>query len=444
MKPWIGIAATSLWLLGCAAPRVVKTALHGDLGSLKREIAASQAAGHLGPSEFRALARAIAGREVRSAQGRDALERLRDVRSCAGELLPILKDRAQSNDEVGAAATLLLIEQGKGSLGHLAEQYLSSQDGAWRAVGTRAAVAPEFGQLRQVRLVDSDQRARRGALLATWLVPRGPASALRGDSLDAVVEAARLDPDPTSRVIATRVLGAVGGESQVLHLEDHWARADDTVRSAILLAWATPKSFESGGERELVRVMETEPSLLALEAAELLLERNSASNAPVARARLLRALEEGTTEERRFVVLSKQLSGTDFLGLLKKLRKDHDRQVRILVLARLLDAQDASAKSELLELAKGDNDLGFQARAALAVVGEPSIAPALERQLLAKHSRQRRLAALSLVRLGLFAKAAPALGDDDPRVRTQVACAVLSGTRPLGDRTAPTLSPIFD
>jgi HEAT repeat protein len=80
----------------------------------------------------------------------------------------------------------------------------------------------------------------------------------------------------------------------------------------------------------------------------------------------------------------------------------------------------------LRELAKGKDQVAVQARAALAIARDTSVRPQLTEQLGAPSSDHRKQAALGFVRLGDYGQAAAGLADDDPEVRTAVACYVLS------------------
>src|SRR5262245_50708583 len=109
----VGPVALSLGIFACATPSVVQTALEGDLNSLKQRIAESQKRGELDRDTVEDLARAVAGREVRSSKGNEAVERVRSVRTCATPLVYVLRDRAKKLDDAGAEAAIVLYELGK-------------------------------------------------------------------------------------------------------------------------------------------------------------------------------------------------------------------------------------------------------------------------------------------------------------------------------------------
>ena len=58
------------------------------------------------------------------------------------------------------------------------------------------------------------------------------------EDLPAVLEAARLDPEPEARLMAIQAAGGIGTRDAVLALKDLWPRGDEEVRLAIVGAWA--------------------------------------------------------------------------------------------------------------------------------------------------------------------------------------------------------------
>jgi HEAT repeat protein len=416
---FIGAVVAGLFLVGCARSGVVDSALHGDLAALKRDVKAAQDRGELDRGTVTELARAIARREVRSASGDAAVERIRDVRVCARPLLDVLEDRAERADDAAAEATLTLFDLGKRDAGDMVAKYRDASGGAWRAVAARAASGSKYGPLRRKYFVDPDERVRRAAL-------RAAIDKSSKDDLDPLLEAARLDPDSLSRSLATRAVGAVGGDRAVLALRDHWARADEPTRITIVDAWSMPATFNNGGEHELVTVAETKSGPVAISAADALARIHGASQATGV-AVLIRAVKEGTEAERRLAIQLVPLDDADARGAVESATKDTDKEVRVMALARL--AGDPKAKKTALDglrdLAKSDDDIGLQARAALAAAGDRGVKKQLVGLLVAEKARTRTVAAKGLLDLGEYPSAATALADDDPQVRTAVACAVL-------------------
>jgi|SoiMethySBSTD1v2_1073268.scaffolds.fasta_scaffold07206_3 hypothetical protein len=415
-----GFVLIGLAISACASRGVVDTALNGDLFALKRKIAETGRSGDLDRATVEELAAAVAGREVRSAKGTEAVHRIRSVRSCATPLLPVLRDRAERSDDAAAEATLVLLELGKLSRGPLLERYAEASSGAWRAVAARSAVGRKAGPLRRRLIGDPDERARRAALQAA-IESADPAD------LEEVLETARLDPDPMCQSLATRAAGAIGGERAVIALDDHWARADETTRITIVDAWSMPSALRTGGERKLLWAAESTRGLPALAAAAALL-RTGGANATLGTAILARGIREGTATERRLAMAMAPLSDNDVRKSLVQATKSDDREIRVFALERMLDDPPSKnhAVGPLRELAKGRDQAAIMARTALATAGDSSVSRQLVAQLTAPNAEHRSLAAVGLLKLGDYAQAAAGLADDDPEVRTRVACTALA------------------
>jgi hypothetical protein len=414
MALWLGP-----WAAGCAASSVVKTAKHGDLTALKREVEASRKRGDLDERTVVELAEAIAGREVRSAKGREAVQRIRSIRPCASSILPVLRERAGRGDDIGAEASLILLELGKLTPVAAIERHREASAGAWRAVAARAAVAPKYGLLRREWMRDGDQRVRRAALSAAI-------DSAHPDDREALLEAARVDPDPMSRSLALRALGALGGEREVMALDDLWQRADETTRVSIVDAWAMPAAFRSGGRGRLIRSVETTRGIPALAAAGALV-RAGGSDAELGVAALTRGIGEGSVDERSLAIRVAPLDDRDVVAALKKASKEHDLVVQVAALARLVElgSEREQALVRLRELAHKKDDAALAARAALAGADDRSVVPRLDEQLASRRSSERQAAALGLLELREWPGVATGLADDDPSVRTAVACGVL-------------------
>ncbi|MBX3130869.1 MAG: hypothetical protein KF718_29390 [Polyangiaceae bacterium] len=409
-----------LLTVSCGTSSLVDSALSGDLATLKREVKAAQDKGTLDRSEALDLARAVAAREVHSARGQDAVSTLRSFRACAAPLSHVLEERAKRSDDVAAEATLILYELGVRSAPQLVERHHDAASGAWRAVAARAAVRPRDFAMRRGWFTDPDQRVRRAALDAAVDAPSR-------DDVDALFESARLDPDALSRSIATRALGALGGSHVANLLDDLWARADETTRVTLVDAWGMKASFEAGGREKLVRIAETESGLPPLAAAAAL-TRHDAEARDIGVAVLIRASSQGTETERRLALRLVPLDDVDARAAVEKATATEDAEVAVMAWARLAGTADARERAieALRKLAPKDDDIGLQARAALAAVADASVKPRLVEQLSAKTARYRTIAATSLLGLGEFGLAATALADDDPFVRGRVACAMLA------------------
>lgn len=421
-----GLCARATFVAGlflavaCRTDGAVEAALHGDLASLQAEIKAAQNSGRLDKGAIEELARAVAGREVRSAKGGPAVERLRSVRACAAPLYPVLEARSSRPDDAGAEAALILLEANRIDAADAVEQYSESASGSWRAVAARASFLPPYALLRRQYYRDPDERVRRAALSA-GLIARDPSD------LPELLEAARLDPDDLCKSLATRAVGAIGGQDAVSRLEDRWTRAELDVRAVILEAWGMPAAFATGGEQKLLKVAETETGELAIAAAHALY-RLSSEHKLLGAQILARAVAEGTRQERQSAIRLASVENAELKAAVELASKDEDPYVRVMAHAKLvtLPQHQKASLAELRKLAKLPGNDGVQARAALAAAGDSSVAPALKLQLGDKSAEHRKLAARGLLRLGLYPEVATALGDESPDVRTSVACNVLA------------------
>jgi hypothetical protein len=413
-------------LFSCATSGVVETALHGDLAALKRDVKREQEHGDLDRARVKKLAEAVAGREVRSAKGDAAVAKLHAVRPCAVPLQDVLFDRAGKGDDAAAEATLILLELGKLNARRQVEKYGMASSGAWRAVAARAATRPSDGPLRRKLIADPDERVRRAALAAA-------VDAIQPDDLNALLEAARLDPDPLCRSLAVRAVGGVGGNQAVTALDDLWARADETTRVTLVDAWAMDAAFRQGGEGKLVRIAETDQGVTQVSAAAALTRRGGA-DAELGTQILARAIKEGSELERRLAIQLAPVQDADVQKALLGASKDANKEVAVIALARLAGTPKGREKGieGLRPLAKNADEVGVQARAALAAARDEGVKQQLVAQLAEPKARYRTVAAVGLLRLGDYSQAATALADDDPVVRTAVACSVLSSESRTG------------
>lgn len=404
--------------VGCGPPRVVETALHGDLAELKGEITRSQTA--LDDDDVVALARAVARREVHASTGARAVSQIRRARGCLSPVIEEIRGRADHFDDAGAEAALILLDVGLVDESRVAERFGRASSAPWRAVGARAATRPADGPLRRKLIADPDERVRRAAIAASYELA-DPAD------LDALSEAARLDPDPLSRSQAIRAIGKIGGERASVLLRDLWAGADEQDRLAIVEAWATSPTFDEGGAEQLRRVAENASSLVGVAAAAEL-QRRGEEGADTGRAVLVRAVRDGTSEQRRLAIRRVPLDAKGALDALRRAADSDDRPVRVMALARLLETDRArpQAVDALREMARGKGNPAFEARVALAVARDTAVIAGLKRDLAARWAYRREGGALALVRLGRLTDAAPALADDDPAVRMGVACGILA------------------
>lgn len=413
------VLCAGLLAVACGMPRYVKTAYVGNLADLKRDINAATRAGKVDRAGVVELAEAVARRELRSAKGADALDRIRESRPCLHSVELEMRERAKAPDDAGAAALLMLMEAGLVAREPMVDQYGKASNGAFRAVAARAAVSREHSDLRRSFFSDADERVRGAAL-------RAAQEARDSHDFDPLFEAARLDPNGDNRATSTRALGALGGERAAMMLKDLWGSADQLRRFAIIDAWSAMLVFSSGGSEELLRAAESVPSLEAV-AAGAALVRIGREGAREGRAALLRAIGEGTSETRTTAIGFVPLD-LDGVAALDRAAKADDPAVRIAALERLLEVpvRKAQALSALEELAKGTDGAARQAKGALARAGDERAAPLLEKDLAVGPPSHRREVAVGLFQMGRAPSMAASLADPDPSVRMSVACSVLA------------------
>jgi len=410
---------------GCGPKPPARTALTGNLAQLKRDIQDAQKAGKLDHAAVLDLARAVAERELASAQGSSGAVRVRSLRSCAQPLSRAMKRRAQTDDDVAAELTLILLETHAADKDELLHRYARSERGAWRAVAARAADRAIDTDLRQAFFVDADERVRRAAF-STALEVRD------ARELEALLESARVDPDPQSQSLAIRAAGAIGGERAVLALKDLWARADDATRMAIVDAWAARASFTDGGARELGFAAESGSGLAAVSACYALAQ-SSGPDSAVADARLRRYITDGSDDEQRLALTVAPMN-TETEAAIAKAAQGASPELRVVALNRLLGVpkRRADALRELRDLAgkkagsEAEVRAQSEARSALARAGDDSVKASLLNALHEPDAATRSRAARGLTHLGDYSNAATVLADDEPDLRSDTACFILS------------------
>jgi hypothetical protein len=417
--------ASFAWCVSCGPKPPVRTALQGDLLSLKHDIKSAQQAQKLDHDTVVSLARALGERELMSAEGSDGALRVRTLRPCARSLRGTIERRADSGDDVAAELTLILLEMHATDRANLLKRYAQSSSGAWRAVAARAAVRSADRDVRKRFFTDPDERVRRAAFSAAY-------DARDVSELEPLLEAARLDPDPESQSLATRAAGTIGGERAVLALKDLWAQAEDDLRIAIIDGWMEHASFVTGGDRELAGAAEASTGLASVSASFALARVGGPQSTP-ANARLRRYILDGTDDEKRLALSVAPLNDENEAALAEAAKKASP-ELRVVALARLssVPARRTEAILALRELANqkpaSDSDRHAQGAAitALAEAGDNSVHAALLKNLTDKDRQTRARAARGLTSLGDYTNAATALGDDDASLRSDLACAILA------------------
>lgn len=427
----------------------------GDRLALRAELAEKHRRGALTNGEARDVAKALLVRELDALTPPAGVAKVERLRACARELAGPLERRAERRDDVGAAAARLLLEEGLMSPG-AAGAFATASEPAYRALASRA-------------LVDADDAAARHvALLAPATVTRELAALAAGDGatlaeLDALFEAARVDPAPSVRHLALRAaVGVVAGRRRLVlegrergasasersateaavqaldRLRDAWTQGDRGVRDDVASGFAVTPFYELGGRDALrSRLAEGGPDRLLLASAVL---RGAPSRADAedqylrqSAARMaVGALREGSTLERSFAVALVAPEG-EGLDALRETSRDADREVALSALGRLLrvPAEADRARVELVRAAgkKDDDRYAPRARGLLAGAGYLPVQLWLEEQAAGPDAGLRLRAAAGLAALGRVARVAPLLTDPDADLRMRVACLVLAATR---------------
>jgi hypothetical protein len=420
-----GLLAAALGV-GCAAPMSVKAAAGGDLVGLKVAMAQEKASGKLDRKRVADVAKAVAEREIRHATGADALARIEEARACWRPLADSLEERAERSDDSGAVATLALLDgrtHPPGDGESLVAKHAASPNPLWRAVAARAAVGAKLGDVRRKFFLDSDERVRLAALRAAleW-----------GDPADAaaLLESARLDPNPVAQAIAARAAGGLASADVVLALRDRYATADEGLRQSIVDAWGRPGLAKAGGRREIIAVAENQRGAAAIEAGTLLLQMGGDAEArAIGQRTLLRAMRDGLSRDRALAIGRAPIADRDILEAVQKAARDVDIPVKIAALSRLGEVAEArtGASVELRRLADGG---ARDALFALARAGDPAAVDGVARELSSTDAEARLRAMDVLVTAGRFASASDLLADAHPGVRMRASCAVLSARSP--------------
>jgi hypothetical protein len=412
--------------VGCAGSPAARAAEQGNFEGLRASLAADVQQGKLSLGDAVSFARAIAKGEVARAKGDEGAQRVRDFTSCAREVDDVLDKRADTRDDIGAVAALVRVDAGiasPGSFSRFARTSPHGPEAAWRALGARSLTSEDDADLRRKMIADPDEEVRRSALRAA-LEAADPADT------EAVIEAARVDPSPAARAQALRAAGVIGGERAVLALRDIWPRADEAVREAIVDAWSSRGSFNSGGRRELIWVIEHHRSRPGISAAATLV-RAGGEGAIEAQGYLERAVKEGPSADRVRAVEVSPLSIPTLREAIQKAEADADEAVAAAAMVRRFESADAPDKAreeiaaKLLALAEAGGAGAVAAKGALARAHDRRLLPILERDGAAKDQRTRTNAGTALAVLGDLPRAAVVAADAEPRVRTQVACAIL-------------------
>jgi hypothetical protein len=415
-----------VFVIACASTPAIRAAERGDRVALASAILARERTGELSNGEAAALARAVAGREIRGAAGPEAVERIHDVAACGHELDGTLAARSETHDDAGAEAALARLDGRRLGLGD-ARSYLGDTNAHWRAVATRALIRDEDHDARVRAMLDPEPGVRRGAL-------RAARDAHDEADLSGLADAARVDPNPMNRSEAVRAIGALPaatGDRVANLLRDLWAVGDDGLREDIADAWSSPDMWGAGGRQALRVVLASDHGPGAIEAAAAVLRRQDADGemADLAIAQLATSIEQGALRTRLQALAAAPMDRPVLLGLVRKTADTDDPNIRVAALARLAEGKDARAIDQLERFSQPGSPVAQAARLALANAGDRRVQLWIEQDLAAEAPERRLAAATALAALGVAARAAGLLADADPRVRMRAACTILVAAR---------------
>ncbi len=426
---------------------MVRAALDGDRVTLLGAIEAAHVHGKLTVGEAAEVAHAVVEREILGAKTPEgAVARIRDVRACSFAVDDVLARRMQVDDLAGAEAALERLEAGAIGAG-AARDHAASTDDRWRAVAAWGMTGAADHDARLRGLTDGSPLVRRSALHA--IVARDD-----GTDFEAVLEAARLDPDLVVRGAAIRALARLHAPpaaqaSRCDRLRDLWMTGDDGLREDVASALAAPSVLHGGGIEALMHLLGTSRGNDAVTVSGAILDANVDDPAlrAAATAQLVAAVKEGGRRSRIHAIAVAPLGRgwgkrpeaetAAFFDAVRDASRSDDPDVQLAALGRLsgVRARDPASSREraeavraLEELAAPDDASSLRAsraRLLVAEAGDLRVQAWIEADLRSPDVDARLGAAEALAALGRPSRAAPLLADDDPSVRTRVACTIL-------------------
>lgn len=412
----------------CASP-LVNSAKQDDLPTFRATLQSAEKP--VSERELVEVARAIAERELLSMPPDKAVARVTELEACVPELTSTFQKLSLREDVVGAIATQILLDQGawKGSRDELIERHDTNPNPEWRAVAARAAVASKHGEARRAAFLDGDLRVRRAAL-------RAARDARDTADSDALLEAARLDPDPVARRFALEATSAIADRESLKRLRDLWPHADESVRREIVLAWGRKQAFANGGKARLAWVLDTQTGIPRLAAAVIVLQRSrevgeTSPEAVAAEGVLVRGFSDGSADEQNFVARYAPRT-PEVVNAFAHGLKSPDEQTAVnaaSVLVRGIAWRKEANERLTALLASKAPDVAERAREVLARERSLRVKEDLRKDLAAPQATTRLAAATRLLRYHRAGEAGLGLerllADPDAGVRTSVACELI-------------------
>jgi len=409
------------------------------LASFRSHLAERLASESLDRAQAGELAARIIRREIIDSSGESGERSLEPIEKCAAQVDEALTERADKTDELAARASLLRVTAGSVKAMHYAA-HVTDADPAWRAVGARSLTLPaptaekdssanaenlrRAGAWRRKLVADPDQAVRLGAVQAA-LEARDPADA------DALLETARLDPDPEVRATAMMAAGALATADVVRVLRDLWEKLPDEERVRVVQAWARAAQTNPEARQQLVRATEREHGAATVAAALALLAGQKPAEAPadavVAAAVLGRSIKEGPTRVRVAAIEGAPIEWPELLEAVATARADSDDEVAVAAAERLVGVAKERVKAllRLRDVAPAIGPAANRAAAALVRLHDHSVLAVLDRDARSASAVDRSKAAVAYTELGEFERALRLLADPDALVRSAAACALV-------------------
>ncbi len=434
---------------GCGSS-VITAAGTGNMDDFRTKLGARVSQGNIDVDEAKEIAYTMMGKQIEMAQGPLGVAHVESIRACAERFDGPLSKRGSLQDEIAAYATLL--RQEKGNVAAMEFSHLvASEDAHWRAVAARSLTVPadssadsvKARKWRQQLMADTAQVVRRAAVQAA-------AEAKDREDTDAVLEVARLDPDPEVRLSAIAAAGAIGTREAVRGLKDLWPNADQDTRIAIVHAWAATwrKPFHAGdGEvtchqpnehasceawHQLQRASDKGAGMPALLASLELIHDVSPAKAKTpegnAAGVVERLIDKASPRVRIEAIASAPIGWAHLLEAVVDASKDEEERVAVAALTRMLELgkERPDAVKKLQKIAKSKTIAARAAQRALAIAGDKSVTKLLEPKAKAPTATERSEAAVDFARLGDATRAASLLADKSAQVRSDAVCAILS------------------
>jgi hypothetical protein len=444
--------AAALACAGCGGSPALVAADSGDYDALGASLAQSEV--ELGDAQD--IAGRVLAHQIATAQGATGRRGLEALGTCALRVDDALARRSQHDDELAAFAARLRVDAGLAPPMAYAHR-INDKTSHWRAAAARSLSLPAAPVADGPRSHDDD-RVRAGLWRRQLMLdPSGEVrvAALRAavdaadpDDADAVIEAARLDPEPEARLMGIQAAGAIGTSRTVMSLKDLWPRSDEPARLAIVGAWAAaarkpaarpvgrcagnltdPRCAALGQLQRVSDLGDGMPSLVA--ALELVHDTPpAAAGTPEGNAAAVveRMVDGAATPVRIEAIASAPLSWGHLVEAIVDASEDADGRVAAAALARLasIPSERAKALKALVQLAKG-RSLGVDAaKQALVDAGDASVVPLLSADVKATSASQRADAAVRYAQLGRVDAALDLVADRDATVRARAACAILA------------------